>query len=189
MTKAQSNNDSTNISNTAAADSQTALTPDEVLAQLRTLAASIPDIAPLTPKERRHIHQLAKVAPEVLLAQLDVIGVSSSVQSAVNSTTDTAQQLVTEDNRWTTVEGELQALLSGVNGANLIRRQKLQLLGAQAYGVGSLLARSEEHAELKPHVERVRRLKRLARGRKPSPATPAPQTPPAGDTPKAPAGM
>jgi hypothetical protein len=189
LNNTNSNTDSITTSNTAAADSQTALTPEQVLEQLRALGASIPDIAPLTPKERRQIHQIAKVAPEVLLAQIDVIGVSSSVQSAVNSTTEAAQQLVTEDARWATVEGELQALLSGVNGANLIRRQKLQLLGAQAYGIGVLLARSEENSELKPHVERVRRLKRLSRGKKSAPQAPAPQTPPAGDHPQTQAGM
>jgi hypothetical protein len=169
--------------NTAAADTQTLLTPAEVLEQLRTLAASIPEITPLTPKERRQMHKLEKVPADVVLAQIDIIGVSDRVESAVGSTTDAAQQLVVDDNRWTTVEGELQALLNGVRGANLIRRQKLQLLAAQAFGVGVLLARSEENAELKPHVERVRRLKRLARGRKSAPQspetpnTPAPQTP------------
>jgi hypothetical protein len=167
------NNSSIN-SNTGAADTQTAPTPAEVLEQLRTLAASIPEITPLTPKERRQMHKLEKVPVDIVLAQIDIIGVSDRVESAVGSTPDAAQQLVVDDNRWTTVEGELQALLNGVRGANLIRRQKLQLLAAQSYGVGVLLARSEEHAELKPHVERVRRLKRLARGRKS-----APQAPPA----------
>jgi hypothetical protein len=172
-------------SNTAAADSQTVLTPAEVLAQLRTMAASIPEIAPLTPKERRQMYQLEKTPVEIVLAQFDMIGVSDRVQSAVGSTAEAANQLIADDNRWVTVEGELQAILNGIRGANLIRRQKVQLLGAQAFGVGVLLARSEEHAELKPHVERVRRLKRLARGRKSapqSPETPAPQPVPAGGT-------
>jgi hypothetical protein len=195
MTEALKNNssiennssiDNNNNSNTAAADTQTVLTPAQVLEQLRTLAASIPEIAPLTTKERRQMQKLGKVPVDVVLAQMDIIGVSDRVESAVGSTPEAAEELVAEDNRWTTVEGELQAILNGVRGANLIRRQKIQLLGAQSYGVGVLLARSEEHAELKPHVERVRRLKRLARGRKSaphSPETPAPQTPPAGGSP------
>jgi hypothetical protein len=177
MSQTLDNSIDSNNSNT---NSSTPLTSEQVLEQLRTLAASIPEITPLTPKERRQMHKLEKVPVDVVLAQIDMIGVSDRVESAVGRTTDAAQQLVVDDNRWTTVEGELQALLNGVRGANLIRRQKLQLLAAQAYGVGVLLARSDEHAELKPHVERVRRLKRLARGRKSTPQSPAPQTPPAG---------
>lgn len=175
-----SNINSNTSSNNAAADAPAVLTPAQVLEQLRTLGASIPEIAPLTPKERRQLQKVEKVPVDVVMAQIDMIGVSGRVESAVGSTTEAAQELVAEDNRWTTVEGELQALLNGVKGANMIRRQKIQLLGAQSYGVGVLLARSEEHAELKPHVERVRRLKRLARGRKSAPQapeTPAPQPP------------
>jgi hypothetical protein len=172
MSEALNNNNSITESNT---NSSTVLTPAEVLEQLRTLAASIPEITPLTPKERRQMHKAEKVPVDVLLAQIDIIGVSDRVESAVGSTSDAAQELVADDNRWVTVEGEMQALLNGIRGANLVRRQKIQLLAAQSYGVGVLLARSEEHAELKPHVDRVRRLKRLARGRKS-----APQSPPAG---------
>jgi hypothetical protein len=176
MSQTLNNTTTNNSSNTAV------LTPADVLEQLRTLAASIPEIAPLSPKERRQISRLEKVPVDVVMAQIDMIGVSDRVQSAVGSTSDQAEELIADDNRWTTVEGELQALLNGVHGANLIRRQKIQLLGAQSYGVGVLLSRSDEHAELKPHVERVRRLKRLARGRKSAPQapeTPAPQPPPA----------
>lgn len=159
-------------SNTAAADSQTVFTPEQVVEQLRVLRASIPDITPLTSKERRQFHQLAKVPADVLQAQIDVIGASETVTSALGSSAAEAQQMVTDDNRWMSVEAELMALVNGVSGGNLIRRQKLQLLGARAYGMSTWLARGDNHAELKPHVERVRRLKRLARTRKSVPQTP-----------------
>jgi hypothetical protein len=56
--------------------------------------------------------------------------------------------------RWDAVENELKATLSGVSGANLIRRQKIAIIAAQAYGIGKQLARVPQNADLLPHVQR-----------------------------------
>ncbi|HEX7192361.1 MAG TPA: hypothetical protein VF381_12410 [Thermoanaerobaculia bacterium] len=76
---------------------------------------------------------------------------------------------------------------SRCNGANAIRRLKLAQLGSKAYIIGTQLAREPENEVLVPHVEEIKRLKRLARRKKsaaetpgqpsPSPSTPAPSAP------------
>jgi len=73
------------------------------------------------------------------------------------------------------VEDELRTMLQGVAGANLIRRQRVGLIAAQAAGIGAQLARDPANALLLPHVQEVRRLRRFTRRRKPAPA---PVTPP-----------
>jgi hypothetical protein len=178
--KLSSHHNNSSLTTNTAADSQTVLTPEQVVEQLRVLRASMPEVTPLTAKERRKLSGLVRSNPDVLQAQIDVIGASDTIKSALGSSPEDAQILVQDDNRWSTVEAELQALLNGVSGGNLVRREKLQLLGARAFGLGTWLARGDDHAELKPHVERVRRLKRLARGRKSPVETPAPQPAPEG---------
>ena len=90
------------------------------------------------------------------------------------------------------MEDELRTTLSGVSGANLIRRQRVALIAAQAVTIGSQLARDPAHAVLVPHLEEVKRLKSFKRRKKAAqapgspPATPAPGTPatsPASGTP------
>ena len=85
------------------------------------------------------------------------------------------RQLYDEANRWTAVEDELRAMLSGVAGANLIRRQRIALIAGQAFNIGAQLARDPAHAVLVPHVQEVKRLKSFKRRKK---AAPAPGTPP-----------
>jgi hypothetical protein len=69
-------------------------------------------------------------------------------------------------------EDELRAMLNGVVGANLIRRQRLSVLADRANGIGSQLARDPEHSALVPRVEKVKRLKKLERLKKAMPASP-----------------
>ena len=74
-------------------------------------------------------------------------------------------------------------MLSGVSGANLIRRQRLEFLASQAYGIGRRLARDPAHAVLVPHIDEIKRLKSFKRRRKAaqSPAPPAQEEPSADD--------
>jgi hypothetical protein len=60
------------------------------------------------------------------------------------------------------------------------RSERLALIAGRAYDVGAALAKDPDHAILVPHVEEIKRLKRLARGRKKKPQQdpPPPQTPP-----------
>jgi hypothetical protein len=69
-------------------------------------------------------------------------------------------------------------MLQGIVGANLVRRQRVTLIAGQAYNIGAQLARDPANAVLRPHVEEIKRLKRITRRKKageveqsPSPVT------------------
>ena len=82
-----------------------------------------------------------------------------------------------ERTRWAAVQDELRAMLNGIDGANLVRNERLAFIVDRAYGVGSQLARNPEHAGLVPHVQEIKRLKKLRRRKKP--VVTAPNTSPA----------
>ncbi len=108
-----------------------------------------------------------------------MIGAEDLVSQAVGQSADEVHTMVDESGRWGAVEDELRAMLSGVAGGNLIRRQKIAVIAERAFGVGSQLARDPDHVALVPHVEEVKRLRRLARRKKPvpTPQSPAPEAP------------
>ena len=87
---------------------------------------------------------------------------------------DEVRRLQDDSIRWDAVADEARAFLKGIEGSNLIRRQRLSLIAMQAYTIGSQLAKDPAKAVLVPHVEEVRRLKGVSRRKKT-----APQTPPA----------
>jgi hypothetical protein len=82
------------------------------------------------------------------------------------------------------VEDELRSLLSGVAGANLIRRQEVAFLAAQAANISAQLARNPDNANLVPHVQEIKRLKSFQNRKKAAPAPGTPQSP-ASETPVA----
>jgi len=90
--------------------------------------------------------------------------------------------MLDEANRWTAAEDEFRTMLSGIAGANLIRRQRIALIAGQAFTIGAQLARDPAHAVLVPHVQEIRRLKSFSRRKKAqapgTPPSPAPVTPP-----------
>ena len=153
------------------------LTPQEVADQLRAIRARIADVTPLTADQREAVRGLARtVTNEILQASITTIGAAGLVQQAVGQQPEDVRALYDESNRWNEAEGELRTMLKGIAGANLIRRQRLALIIKQTYGVSSQLANDPAHSALVPQVEEIKRLKRLARGKK---TKPAPQTPPA----------
>lgn len=89
---------------------------------------------------------------------------------------DDVRRLSDEANRWLVAEAELRAMLNGVAGANLIRRQRIALIAGQAFNIGTQLARDPANAVLVPHLEEVKRLKSIERRKHaaPAPATPEP---------------
>jgi hypothetical protein len=144
----------------------------------------IAEVQPLTADQKKSLRGLyGSMNNEILQASINVIGSSDVVQQSVGDA-ENARALYDESNRWTEVESELRTMLNGISGANVIRRQRLALIASRAYGIGNQLARDPEHANLKPRLEEVKRLKKLARlGRKASPKDPAPQPTPSPSTP------
>ena len=157
------------------------LTPEAVIAQLRTMRSQIDDIAPLSKEQRKLVKQRLRIQPKpVVEASINVIGVLDNVSQAIGQPLDEVRQLQDESLRWEAAADEARAFLKGIEGANLIRRQRLSLIAMQAYSIGTQLAKDPAKAVLLPHVEEVKRLKGVSRRRK---TTPAPQTPPPAPTP------
>ena len=158
----------------------TALTAEEVVDGLRAMRARIAEVAPLTAVQRKQLRNQGRTSNPILQASINVIGALDNVAQALGVPAAEVRELYDEANRWTAVEDELRTLLNGVAGANLVRRQRVALIAAQASIIGSQLARDPAHAILKPHVEQLKRLKSFSRRNKkaaPEEPAPAPGTP------------
>jgi len=142
------------------------LPPEVVVEQLRATRAQIGEVAPLNAVERQSLRNRARTSNPVLQASINVIGALDVVEKAVGQPADAVRQLYEETNRWTAVEDELRSMLNGVSGANLIRRQRLAFFAAQAYTIGTRLARDPAYAILVPYIEEIKRLKSFKRRRK-----------------------
>jgi len=152
------------------------LDPETVVSQLRAMRSQIVEITPLNAAERETLRRRAKTTNSILQASINVIGAFDKVSQAVAQPADGVRRLYDEANRWTAVEDELRAMLNGIAGANLVRRQRIALVTNQAYRIGTELARDPANAMMLPHVQEIRRLKRLARRKK---TADVPQSPPA----------
>ena len=159
-----------------------ALTPEEVIEQLRALQMRIPEFVQL-PKDRRleRFRRQARLNPEFAREAFHAIGVSKTVQNFIGNTPEELYQAEDEMTRWTAVRSELRGMLRGVDQGILVRRQRIALAATQAYSVSRQLVDRGEHSELLPHVNRMRQLARLNRHRaktaaeEPQPAQPQPQ--------------
>jgi hypothetical protein len=160
------------------------LAPEALIEQLRSLQSQVGDVTPLSAAERAQLRQLTRrQPPHVVQASISVIGSSGTIAEAVGQPINEVVQLQTDASRWALAADELRLFLKGIEGANLIRQQRLAFIASQAYSIGTQLARSPQNAKLVPQVEEIKRLKVLARRKKvqqqdpqpPSP-TPAPST-------------
>jgi hypothetical protein len=153
------------------------LTPEAVVEQLRAMRMQIGEVTPLTREQRRTLRSTARTSNPILQASINVIGALDNVSHAIGQPAGDVRQMYDEANRWTAVEDELRTMMSGVAGANLIRRQRVALIAAQAFSIGSQLARDPAHAVLVPHVQEIKRLKSFKRRKKlaPAPVPPPPE--------------
>jgi len=162
------------------------LAPEVVVEQLRVMRGQIGEVSPLTPDQRKTLRNHARTTNAILQASINVIGALDNVAQAVGQPADNVRQLYDEANRWTAVEDELRGMLNGVAGANLIRRERVALVTAQAFSIGVQLARDPANAILVPHVLEIKRLKSINRRKKGAQAPGTPQSPAPG-TPQSPA--
>jgi hypothetical protein len=146
--------------------------PEEVVGGLRALRAQMGEVTPLTPAQRKALNARIRSSNPVVQASINVIGALENVAQAVGIPAVGVRQLCDDANRWTAVEDELRTMLKGVAGANLVRRQRIALIAAQAAAIGSQLARDPENAVLLPHVQELKRLKGFARRKKAAPVSP-----------------
>jgi len=153
------------------------LTPEAVVEQLRNMRALIGEVTPLTRAQLKSVRNSARTSNPILQASINVIGALDLIEQAVGQPADDVRQLYDEANRWTSVEDELRTMLSGIAGANLVRRQRVSLVAGRAFNIGSQLARDPAHAVLVPHVQEIKRLKSFKRRKKAAPAPGTPQSP------------
>src|SRR5229473_1114955 len=112
------------------------LTPEAVIAQLRTMRSQIDEVAPLSKEQRNLVKQRLRMQTKpVVEASINVIGVLDNVSQAIGQPLDEVRQLQDDSIRWDAVAEEALAFLKGIEGANLIRRQRLALIGTQAYSI------------------------------------------------------
>src|SRR5437762_1471276 len=117
------------------------LTPEAVIAQLRTMRSQIDDVAPLSKEQRKLVKQRLRIQTKTVVeASINVIGVLDNVSQAIGQPLDEVRQLQDDSLRWDAVAEEARAFLKGIEGANLNRRQRLALIGTQAYTIGTQLA-------------------------------------------------
>ena len=150
----------------AAANNAPLLTPEQVVEQLRVMQQQIPDFVQLqNGTEIRQLQRLAKISPEFAHEGIGAVGASTVVQEAIGNSPEQLHLAEDEIARWAVAESELRAVLRGVAAANLLRRHRLGLAVVQAYNISRQLVRQDEHAQLRPHVERMRRVRRFTRRR------------------------
>jgi hypothetical protein len=160
------------------------ITAEGLIAELRNLRSRTNEVVPL-PKEQRNLlkERLRKVSKTVVEASINVIGVLDILSEAIGQPLEEVRQLQDESLRWEAVADEVRAFLKSIESSNLMRHQRLAFVAAQAYTLGSQLAKDPAKAVLVPHVEEVKRLKAIARRKKtqtaPAPApVPDPSTAP-----------
>jgi hypothetical protein len=161
-------------------DAAPPMTPEEVVDALRVIRARIGEMTPLTAARRASLRNGIRISNPVMQASINMIGATDVIAQAVGQPGE-VRQLSAESDRWTAVEDELRAMLNGVSSTNLIRRNRLAFIAAQAYSIGAKLARDPANAALLPHVEEIRRLKSFKRRRK---AAQAPASPPSAAEPE-----
>jgi hypothetical protein len=152
--------------------------PEQVVEQLRALRQQVDEGTRLTPQQRKTFRDLVRITTFAVQSSINVIGASDNISQAVGQPADEVRQKVEVSNRWSAVEDELRAMLAIISDANLNRRYEIALIAEQAYGVGVQLVRKPENAELKTHLQEIKRLKSIGRRKKASQTSePPPQQP------------
>ncbi|HEY2324534.1 MAG TPA: hypothetical protein VGJ82_16865 [Thermoanaerobaculia bacterium] len=168
------------------------LDPETVVEQIRTLRSQISDVPQLTPAQKRQLRSRSrKPSDGIVASSINVIGALDTVAQAIGQKPEDVRQLQLDWTRWTAVADELRALLNGIDGANLMRRQQLVLISAQAYNIGTQLARNPANEVLVPHLQEVKRQKSLSNRKKKveDPQTPTPKPAPAPTSSTTPKGV
>jgi len=170
----------TNPGNAPAVDPATR--PQTLVLQLRAMRELIPEYTQLRISEAQSLRVIATgTDPQFVQATINGVGASLNVQQALGRTPEELRQETADAASWTAVEDEARALLKGVVAANLVRRHRIGQTALAAYAIASRLSRQQEHANLLPHVEMMKRLNRFGvkKRTKPAQPAPAPTTPPA----------
>lgn len=154
------------------------LGPQAVIDQLKAMRSQIGEMTPLTAEQRALLKQRLRVQkPPIVEASINVMGVVESVSQAIGQPLDDVRQMQIEALLWDDAAEEARTFLKDLESSNLVRRQRLALIGTQAYQIGTQLAKDPANAVLVSRVEEVKRLKSASRRKKAAPAPQSPDTP------------
>lgn len=155
--------------------------PGELVDRLRELQEQIPDFAPLTDAQRLSLMKVrAAISDAALQSSINLIGAWDGAEAALGQTYEEVRQYVDYTARWSTVEGQLKAMLRGVSDANLVRWARADQIATQAYLICQQLAKDPAYARLRPRIAEILRLRKLRRRKRPQPAAQAADPEPTG---------
>ena len=160
-------------------DPGTKLEPEALVEQIDVIRSLMEEVTPLTPEQKRTLrNRMRRQSDAVVASSINMIGALDNVALAIGQKPEDVRKLQVDWNRWTAVAAALRALLNGVEGANLIRRERLALLSTQAVSIGKQLARDPANSALVPHVQEVKRLRKFQNRKKAVEDAQPPVTPP-----------
>jgi hypothetical protein len=151
---------------TTVAEELASVSPETALEQLRLLRTQFAEYVQLRVTDAKAFRRVANINELFKQASMNTVGASSAVGSALGIKPQDLLRESEEAARWSAVEDELRTMLKGVAAANLVRRYRVGLASLQAYNIARQLVRQDEHLDLLPHVQEMKRLKKLGRRRK-----------------------
>jgi len=154
------------------------ITPEELVETLRALRQRIPDFVQLPIADAKAVRAVANLDAQFKQSAINAVGASELVTQAVGLTAEELRQMHEDADRWSAAADELRAMLQGVIASILTRRHRVGLASLQTYNITRQLVRQEDHADLLPHLQEMKRLNRYGRRRRKASTTPAPQPSP-----------
>ena len=164
--------------------SETPLTPEAVVEQLRAMMPSIPGYGQLPKATAQSRHAAASVDPRFVESALAAIDASDLVESGTGSTSEDLHADADAATRWAVVREVLREMLNGVNAAVLTRKYRVGTAALQAYSVARSMARRPDQAHLLTHIDSMKRYVRGGRGRTKATTTTTEPTPTPAPTPQ-----
>jgi hypothetical protein len=152
---------------------ESSIAPEDLVVALRALRGRIPEYVQLPVPDAKAVRSVANIGSDFKQAAINAVGASALVAQSVGLTADELRQIHEEADRWSAVADELRAMLQGVVGANLTRRHRVGLASLQTYSITRQLVRHEDHSDLLPHLQEMKRLNRFGRRRR-NASAPAP---------------
>jgi len=153
--------------------------PEELVQELRRLRDRIPNYGQLTLRQAQSMVRVANLPVEVVHAGLVAGKGYAGTKALVGMTGEELWQLNELAGRWTAVDDELVAMLSGVRATNLKRRHIIGQAVLLIYTTLRGLIKQKAHSALIPFVAMMKEANRIGGKRKQGTAIEGEQKPPA----------
>jgi hypothetical protein len=151
------------------------ITSADAVQQLRRMRGGVPRFVQLQKAQVKSMNRAAALDPQFLEAAFAAISDSAVLRDAVVATDEQLRTQRQDTAQWQSVIEEVDAFRQGVSSTVKMQQHQLATTALHAYAVARNLIRNGQHADLVPHVEKMRSLLRFGK-RKPDPAA-KPQPP------------